>query len=187
MNQTLRATSDSDQYHLQLIQGDITGADVKAIVNPANSQLMHGGGLAGLLSRKAGPKLQEESAGWVRKHGPVSHQSPAYTGAGKLPFKYIIHAVGPVWGSGEEETKLDAAVQGSLKVAEELELSSLALPAISTGVFRYPVQEAARVILSTIKNHVENKKPGNLKGIQVFVYDDQSADIFSQIWDSVFS
>src|SRR5574340_23751 len=123
---------------LQLVEGDITAEQVDAIVNAANSHLLHGGGLAGALVRHGGDVIQQESNAWVRAHGPVSHTRPAWTSAGRLPARYILHAVGPVWGEGDEDSKLSAAVQGSLSLADELGLVSLALPAISTGIFGFP-------------------------------------------------
>ena len=95
----------SDQI-IQLVQGDITEEDVDAIVNAANEHLQHGGGVAGTISKKGGRIIQKESDDWVQKHGPVSHSHPAWTSGGLLPAKYVIHAVGPVWGDGDEDNKL---------------------------------------------------------------------------------
>ena len=183
MNTTLRRTASPAGIEIRLIEGDITLSDAEAITNPANSQLAHGGGLAGLLSRKAGPALQRESSQWVRENGPVNHQTPAYTTAGELPFRYVIHAVGPVWGSGDEEGKLRAAVTGSLRLADQLEVRSLALPAISTGIFRYPVEKAALVILTAAHDYSAKNENSTLKEIQIVVYGSQSARAFQQVWD----
>ena len=183
MNTTLRTKRFSTGVEIKLIEGDITLSDAEAITNPANKQLMHGGGLAGLLARKAGPSFQTESSQWVQEHGPVSHESPAHTGAGELPFKAVIHAVGPVWGSGDEEHKLQAAVRGSLQLADQLQLKSLALPAISTGIFRYPVEKAAHVILSAVQDFSRREEVQFLREIQIVVYGSQSAGVFQQIWD----
>jgi O-acetyl-ADP-ribose deacetylase (regulator of RNase III) len=183
MNTILRTITSPIGIEIKLIEGDITLADAEAIINPANSQLAHGGGLAGLLSRKAGPALQAESTLWVKENGPVNHESPAYTKAGELPFKFVIHAVGPVWGSGEEERKLQAAVTGSLGLANQLKVNSLALPAISTGIFRYPIEEAARVILTAARDYSAENENSTLKEIQIVVYGSQSARVFQQVWD----
>ncbi len=183
MNTILRTKRFLTGVEIMLIEGDITLSDAEAITNPANSQLMHGGGLAGLLSRKAGPSLQIESSQWVRENGPVSHESPAHTNAGDLPFKTMIHTVGPVWGSGDEERKLSAAVVGSLQLAEDLKLKSLALPAISTGIFQYPIKEAARVILSAVQDFSRREDVLSLREIQIVVHGSQPAREFQQIWD----
>lgn len=183
MIKILRETSPSSGLHLQLVQGDITQAAVDVIVNPANSQLDHIGGLAGLISRKSGPILQQESFAWVRDHGPVEHESPAHTCAGELPFRHIIHAVGPVWGSGNEQEKLRSAVQGSLALAEELKITSIAFPAISTGIFGFPLESAAEVFLSEIQEYVDSTTDMSLKVIQLVLYDEGAASIFSAVWD----
>jgi O-acetyl-ADP-ribose deacetylase (regulator of RNase III) len=187
MNTTLRTKKLPNGIEIKLIEGDITLSDAEGITNPANAQLIHGGGLAGLLSRKAGPALQDESALWVRDNGPVSHESPAHTSAGELPFKAVIHAVGPVWGSGDEEHKLRAAVMGSLHLSEELKLRSLALPAISTGIFRYPLEEAARVILSAVWDFSQLEGIMTLREIQIVVYGSQASGTFQQVWDESLS
>ncbi len=123
---------------LQIVQGDITVDEVDAIVNAANEQLQHGGGVAWAISKRGGPTVQKESDDWVRKHGPVPHSHPAWTLGGLLPAKYIIHAVGPVWGDGDEDKKLSDAITGSLRVADELKCKSISMPAISTGIFGFP-------------------------------------------------
>src|SRR5215213_10192708 len=99
----------SDQV-IQIVQGDITIEEVDAIVNAANEHLQHGGGVAWAISKKGGSAIQQESDFWIRQHGSVPHARPAWTSGGLLPAKYVIHAVGPVWGDGDEDNKLEAAV-----------------------------------------------------------------------------
>src|SRR5512133_3698536 len=101
---------------LEIVQGDITSEEVDAIVNAANEHLQHGGGVAWTISKKGGPSIQKESDAWIRHHGTVPHARPAWTSGGLLPAKYVIHAVGPVWGDGDEDNKLASAVTGSLHV-----------------------------------------------------------------------
>ena len=125
MNQILRKKAFPSGTEFQIVQGDITLEAVDVIVNAANSHLQHGGGVADVIVRQGGQVIQQESDAWVRTHGPVSHAEPAYTLAGRLPCKYVIHAVGPIWGEGEEDAKLCAAVRGSLKLADELKLESI--------------------------------------------------------------
>src|SRR2546422_11703553 len=90
-------------------QGDLTEEAVDAIVNAANEYLSHGGGVAGAIVRRGGPKIQHESDAWVNAHGPAQHDRPALTGAGRLPCRAVIHAVGPMWGDGDEAQKLGLA------------------------------------------------------------------------------
>jgi len=171
---------------LQIVQGDIILEEVDAIVNAANEHLGHGGGVARAISNKGGSAIQTESDEWIRKHGPVSHAHPAWTSGGALPAKYVIHAVGPVWGNthsagtrGGEDSKLADAIYGSLRVADELQCSSIALPAISTGIFGFPKERAARVILNSIQEYTKKERTG-LKTIRVTLFDKNSADVFMQ-------
>ncbi len=157
---------------------------VDAIVNAANEHLAHGGGVAGIISRKGGPTIQQESYRWVREHGPVSHESPAYTSAEKLPCRYIIHAVGPIWGSGNEDAKLTAAIQGSLQIAESLGLQSISMPAISTGIFGFPKEQAARIIYKTIEEYYKEEQPSSLELIRLILYDQLTLTTFLTVWDN---
>ncbi len=140
--------------------------------------------MAGAIVRKAGPQVQSESRQWVVEHGLVSHAHPAYTHAGNLPCRYIIHAVGPMWGEGDESSKLGAAVHGCLELAEQLGQSSLAFPAISTGVFGFPRQEAAQVMLSTIQYYLAAHPASGLKLIRLVLFDLETLQAFQSVWES---
>lgn len=163
---------------LFLLQGDLLCLDVDAIVNAANAYLQHGGGVAGQIVRRGGEVIQIESDRWVQEKGIVSHDEPAYTSAGSLNFKYIIHAVGPVWGSGNEELKLRQAIQGSLRVADRLNLSSLGFPAISTGIFGFPVSKAAHVFFSSIDDYYHNHPLSLLQIIKIALFDQKPYEVF---------
>jgi len=178
---------------LQLVQGDITAETTDAIVNAANEHLQHGGGVAWAIVRRGGEIIQRESDEWVRTHGAVTHAEPAWTSGGNLPCRYVIHAVGPVWGDtqkagagGEEDVKLTAAVTGSMKAAEGLGLSSLAMPALSTGIFGFPKERAAGVIFSAIQNHFSENPDSTLKLMRLVLYDQATVDIFLKIWHDYF-
>ncbi len=133
---------------LKVIQGDITDEDTQAIVNAANSHLKHGGGVAGAIVRKGGQIIQKESD----EIGYVPTGSAAVTSAGSLKAEYVIHTVGPVWGEGDEDNKLKSAVSSALKLAEEKGIKSVALPAISSGIFGFPKDRAVQIIFSeTVK------------------------------------
>jgi len=184
MNQILRQKTSPSGHEIQIVQGDITQEPVDAIVNAANSHMQHGGGVAGVIVRRGGWQIQSESTEWVRKYGPVGHAKPAYTTAGKLPCKYVIHAVGPRWGEGDEDTKLAAAVAGSLKLADELGLKSLALPAISTGIFGFPKERAAEIILKKIEEYIIDQPKSGLKSVRLILFDQATADVFLQVYDA---
>lgn len=145
-----------NQTALELVEGDITELATDAIVNAANERLAHGGGVAGTISRKGGPVIQRESDQWVRQHGPVDTGSAAITSAGNLEAHYVIHAVGPIYGqSSNPEELLTSAVRSALQMADDHDLDSIALPAISTGIFGYPMEEAAEVMLRATIDYLE--------------------------------
>ena len=178
MNEILQTHTFPGGQRFEIVHGDITAETVDAIVNAANSRLAHGGGVAGIISRKGVPDIQRESDDWVRAYGLVSHDRPAFTGAGKLPCKVVIHAVGPVWGSGDEQAKLAAAVLGSLICAETLNLTSMALPAISTGIFGFPKDLAARIFLDTIAGYYQEHPRSSLRLVRLTLFDQPTLTIF---------
>jgi len=185
MNQVLTEHIFSSGQHLQIVQGDITIEAVDAIVNAANSSLQHGGGVAAAIARKGGPLVQAESDAWVLRHGPVSHTEPAFTSGGRLPCKVVIHAVGPIWGEGDEDNKLRLAVQGSLKRAEELGLTSIALPAISTGIYGFPKERAAGVMIRSIQDYLVENPVSSLAQIRLTLYDRLTLAAFLQQWKAL--
>lgn len=170
---------------IQIVQGDLTEENVDAIVNAANAYLQHGGGVAGAILRRGGSEIQAESNAWVQKHGPVTHALPAYTGAGHLPCGIVIHAVGPVWGEGDEDQKLAKAVSSSLALAERLDVRSIALPAISTGIFGFPKERAARIILKTVREFLANPGGSHLELVRLTLFDQPTLDAFLQVWTSL--
>ncbi len=169
---------------VQIVQGDITIEAVDAIVNAANDHLQHGGGVAWAISKKGGAGIQKESDDWIRQHGLVSHARPAWTSGGRLPARYVIHAVGPVWGDGDEDNKLEWAVTGSLRVADELNCSSIALPAISTGIFGFPKDRAAGIIFSAIEKYFAEGSSSGIKTVKLVLYDKPTVDVFVKTWQS---
>ncbi len=183
MNTVLKTHLFPAGQRLEIVEGDLTQEPVEAIVNAANSHLLHGAGVAGLIARRGGPLIQEESTAWVREHGPVSHAEPAFTGAGNLPFRYIIHAVGPVWGEGDEDASLAAAVTGSLALANRLGLHSLSLPAISTGIFGFPKKRAAQVILTAIAKFYNAETGSALNHVRLTLYDAQTVKDFLEAYE----
>lgn len=182
MSKVLREMEFPSGQVIKLVEGDITEEKVDAIVNAANTNLLHGGGVAGAIVRKGGHEIQDESNDWVKQHGPVSHAEPAYTGGGNLPCCYIIHAVGPVWGEGNEDEKLASAVRGSLQLADRLNLESLAFPAISTGVFGFPGKRAAKVILSGIEDYYLKHPESSVDLVRLTLYDRNIIEAFLDVW-----
>jgi O-acetyl-ADP-ribose deacetylase (regulator of RNase III) len=138
---------------VECIRGDITSQqDVDAVVNAANARLAPGGGVAGAIHRVAGPDLAEEAA----PLGPIEPGEAVITGAHGLPNRYVIHTLGPVYGQDRPEEELLArCYRNSLALAEDNGAESIAFPAISTGIFGYPAQEAAEVALQTVREEAE--------------------------------
>ncbi|MCX8193178.1 MAG: macro domain-containing protein [Nitrososphaeria archaeon] len=166
---------------IELVKGDITDLEVDVIVNAANSSLKMGGGVAGAILRKGGRIIQEE----CDKIGYCPVGEAVITSAGRLKAKYIIHAVGPRMGEGDEDDKLRRATLNSLKLAEKYSVESIAFPAISTGVFGYPKDKCAKIMLSTTIEYLlkENKK---LKKVIFCLYDDETYNIFRETLDKFF-
>lgn len=177
----LGKTFNCGRLIVELVEGDITEIEADAIVNAANSYLKHGGGVAAAIVRKGGWEIQEESDQYVRKHGPVPVGKAAVTGAGKLKAKYVIHAVGPRYGEEKGDEKLASAIRSSLEKAEKLRIKSVALPAISTGVYGYPPERCATIMTEVIKNFAWRAE--NLKKVIVCLYGKQAYDIFQKIFE----
>ncbi len=150
MNDNLTYTVN--QAKLAIIQGDITHQATDAIVNAANSGLMGGGGVDGAIHRAGGPSILEECRQIVARQGRLPTGQAVITTAGNMKARYVIHTVGPVWhGGGRREPELLAsAYRESLKLAAKNNLSSVSFPSISTGVYGYPVDKAARIALKTV-------------------------------------
>jgi len=182
MNEVLLEYSLPGNKIFQIVEGDIITEKVDAIVNAANAQLAHGGGVAWTISARGGRIIQEESKAWVHEHGPVSHANPAWTSAGDLPCKYVIHAVGPVWGEGDEDLKLADAVIGSLRVAADLGLASVSIPAISTGIFGFPKERAAKIIFSSIENYLIQNADSSPSQVRLILYGQADAELYLGFW-----
>ena len=138
---------------IELVQGDITELETNAIVNAANSALQLGGGVAGAIARKGGAKIQEE----CDRIGGTFVGGAVITTGGNLKAKYVIHAVGPRYGEGNEDEKLKNATLNSLKLADEHKLKSIAFPAISAGIFGFPIDKCAKIMLSNTVSYLQGE------------------------------
>ncbi len=166
---------------VEIVVGDLTSQAVDAIVNAANSALAHGGGVAGAIVRRGGDEIQRESD----RVAPVEVGGAAVTGAGRLPCRAVIHAVGPMWGEGDEEVKLRAAVRSALARAEERGFTSLAMPGIATGIFGYPKADGCRVIVEEVSRHLRGGA-GTVRLMRLVSIDDETASHFlaaaTEVW-----
>ncbi len=164
---------------LELAQGDITDQTTDAIVNAANATLQLGGGVAGAIRRKGGPRIQEE----CNKIGDTHVGGAVITTGGNLRAKYVIHAVGPVHGEEHEDAKLKDATLNSLVLADSKNLKSIAFPAISTGIFGFPKDRCATIMLSTTIAYLEG--PTNLEKVVYCLYDKKTFEIFKNTLQSL--
>lgn len=162
---------------IQVIQGDITRQTVDAIVNAANSSLLGGGGVDGAIHRAAGPGLLAE----CRLLGGCKTGEAKATKGHDLAAKYVVHTVGPVWrgGNNDEDRLLASCYRQSLKVAEGLNLRSIAFPAISTGIYGFPKRRAAQIALREIQDH-----DGNLEAVLIVCFDPDTAEIYRELLSS---
>lgn len=161
---------------LRLVKGDITERDVDVIVNAANSHLQHGGGVAGAIVRKGGQVIQEESD----KIGFVPVGQSAMTGSGNLPCKAVIHAVGPRMEEGDEDNKLKNAVHNSLLLASQKGFKSISLPAISSGIFGFPKDRCAQILVHESGQYFKGNPETSLKTIEFCIFDDATLGFFKK-------
>jgi O-acetyl-ADP-ribose deacetylase (regulator of RNase III) len=175
MGELFMSTRTIHGVTLALLKGNIVEVRADAIVNAANSGLRGGGGVDGAIHRAGGPTIMEE----CRKIGGCPTGSAVATSAGKLHARYIFHAVGPIYsGTSEDEKLLASAYQCCLDLAEHYRISSIAFPSISTGVYGYPLDEAATVTLRTIIQHVQ--KPTSLREVTVVLFGDEAFQVFER-------
>ncbi len=158
---------------LELLQGDITEMTTEAIVNAANAQLILGAGVAGAIRKKGGPKIQEE----CYKKAPTFVGGAVITTAGNLKAKYVIHAVGPRMGEGNEDEKLKNATLNSLKLADGNAVKSISFPAVSTGVFGFPLERCAEIMLATTIDYLKGRT--RLEKVAFCLFDHRAYEIFA--------
>ncbi|WP_329016799.1 O-acetyl-ADP-ribose deacetylase [Streptomyces sp. NBC_01601] len=161
---------------ITLVQGDITEQRVDAIVNAANSSLLGGGGVDGAIHRRGGPAILAACRDLRASHygGGLPTGAAVATTAGDLPAEWVIHTVGPVWqGPGSDPALLASCYRESLRVADEVGARSVAFPAISTGVYRWPVGEAARVALDAVRS-----APTGVEEVRFVLFDERTFEVF---------
>jgi len=176
------------QTDLELIQGDITKAEVDAIVNAANSELIGGGGVDGAIRRAGGAAIENACAEIRRREGGCPTGKAVITPGGDLYAKYVIHTVGPVWegGNSGEAELLASCYQESLRLAVENRIRSVAFPSISTGIYGYPTEKAAVVALTAVKEFVEQNNTA-LITIQFILFDEATRTCYEDALSVVFA
>lgn len=163
-----------------IIKGDITKVSADAIVNAANSSLLGGGGVDGAIHKAGGPEILEDCRKIIAREGGCRTGQAVITTAGRLPAKYVIHTVGPVWNGGfsNEKEKLKNCYQNSLSLAVENHCTSIAFPNISTGIYGYPKDQAAVIAIKTVKDFLDNNP---LLEVIFVSFDDESEQILKSV------
>ncbi len=151
----------------ELVVGDLLSEPAEAIVNAANGRLAHGGGVAAAIARAAGPALEEEGARLVERQGEIPVGGAVVTGAGRLPFRVVVHAVGPRFGEGDEEAKLVQSLSAAFACAAERSLSSLSFPAVSSGIFAVPLPVCARAYVRAVREFFDARPEASLRRVRL--------------------
>lgn len=173
--------------HLILVEGDITGQQVDAVVNAANSGLLGGGGVDGAIHRVGGAIILLEGKRIVRSRGPLLPGEAVSTSAGRLPARRVIHAVGPIWrgGGAGEDAVLARAYSSSIQIARSEGLRSVAFPSISTGAYGFPVDRAARVALGAVRRSLESGR-GSLSELRFVLFDAETLAVYQAAMEETF-
>ena len=166
---------------LRLVKGDITERKVDAIVNASNSYLKHSGGVARAIVRNGGRIIQEESD----RIGFVPVGSAVITSAGRLPCKGVIHTVGPIMGEGDEDDKLKNAVKSSLSLATKKGFKSISMPAISSGIFGFPKDRCAKILIGESKRFLEENPNTSIESVEFCIFDDETLVHFQREFDNL--
>ncbi|MFN2556717.1 MAG: macro domain-containing protein [Nitriliruptorales bacterium] len=162
------------------LSGDLTKQEVDVIVNAANAELQHGGGVAAAIAKAGGKDIQEESNAYVEEHGPLEVGEAATTTAGDMPARWVVHVAGPVYDedSDQNEPHLRASVSAALDAAAQADARSVAFPAISAGVYGYPRDEATRVIAAEAAGWLRGHE-GELDEVRLVGLDEETAQAFA--------
>ncbi|MGY4706861.1 O-acetyl-ADP-ribose deacetylase [Candidatus Bipolaricaulota sp. J31] len=180
----MRFEAEVGKSKLVLLKGDITAEEVEAIVNSANPELTPGGGVSGAIHRKGGPRVTEEAARIRQERGRLKTGEAVITTGGNLPAKWVIHTVGPVWHGGTrgEPELLAKAYRSCLELAREQGIKSIAFPSISTGIYGYPIEEAAKIALRTVKEFLE-ADPGPIEEVRFVLFSEKDFEAYRSAWE----
>lgn len=166
-----------------ILRGDITEVKVDAIVNAANSSLLGGGGVDGAIHRKGGPAILEECQAIRKRQGGCPAGEAVITTAGRLPARYVIHTVGPVWrgGTSGEAGLLRNCYQNALRLADEHQVVSIAFPNISTGVYGYPKEAAAQVAVKAVEDYFQSHPQSGVEEVRFVCFDAENFDLYQSL------
>lgn len=166
---------------IELMKGDITTLSIDAIVNAANNRLIGGGGVDGAIHRAGGEQISQECAAIRRERGGCKTGEAVITRGGFLPCRYVIHTVGPVWhgGSKEEEVLLKSCYRSSLQLAKDHRIKSIAFPNISTGVYGYPKEKAAKAAIEEVKRFL--KEDNSIERVIFVSFDEENYNLYKKL------
>lgn len=165
-------------------KGDITKEQVDAIVNAANSKLQHGGGVALAIVKAGGYEIQKESDEIIKKIGMLPTGKAVITNAHKLPCKFVIHTVGPIYGEGNEDEKLRMAILSCLTLADLYNLKSIAFPAVSSGIFGFPKDRCAKILVDTSYEFLKNNTT-SIEKVVFCLFDEETYGYFKHYYESL--
>jgi len=170
---------------IELIHGDITKVNVDTIVNAANNALAGGGGVDGAIHRAGGPQILEDCQRIIARQGECRTGDAVVTTAGNLPATYVFHTVGPVWQNGQasETEKLSGCYAKCIRLAEQLRIKSIAFPNISTGIYRFPKELAARIAIETIRG----QKTASLEKVLFVCFDEENYEIYKSLLNQTYN
>jgi len=185
-NKIFKSYKIKENLKFEIVEGDLLNEKTDSIVNAANSYLSHGGGIAAIIEEKAGEELTKEGDKIIKEKGPIPVGEAVITTAGKLPFKGVIHTVGPRFGEGNEEEKLKKAIKASLKIATDKNFKSLSFPAISSGIFRVPKEICARAYLKGVLEFFKENEKSSLNLVRIVLYKDpEMAKLIEKVWNEL--
>ena len=166
---------------INVVKGNITKIETDAIVNAANSSLLGGGGVDGAIHKGGGKAILDECIAIRNRQGGCKTGEAVITNGGNLPARYVIHTVGPVWQGGkkQEEELLANAYHNSLKIAEQNGVETIAFPNISTGVYGFPKDKAAKIAIATVSEFISNSD--KIMAVTFVCYDDENYNLYSDL------
>lgn len=167
-----------NNHIIEIVKGDITKEETEVIVNAANSSLQHGGGVALAISSAAGKELRKECEQYISKHGQVPTGSAMITTGGNLKANYVIHTVGPIWGSGNEDEKLKSAIKSSLEICEKHDIKSCSFPAISSGIYGFPKERCAKLFFEVLYGYFNENRNSTIDLVRLCNIDEKTSYIF---------
>jgi len=178
VNKMILNTLNINNHAIEIVQGDITKENTEAVVNAANSSLQHGGGVALAISSAAGKELRKACEQYISKHGQVPTGNAMITTGGNLKARYVIHTVGPIWRSGNEDERLKDAIISCLELCEKHGIKSCSFPAISSGIYGFPKERCAKIFFEVLNRYFNENSDSTIELVRLCNIDEKTSSIF---------